>query len=85
MVANRIRTNGRNNVSCFIRYPSLEPLLWAQLKYDVERKAGSVSSLLAVAALVGEFSFSDSRSQAAYFQQAFPTILPWALTSHVMV
>jgi len=67
------------------RYPSLEPLLWQQLIYDPDRRAGSVLSLITVAALVGEFSFSDPHSQAAYFQQAFPVILPWVLTPHVTV
>ena len=70
---------------CSFRYPSLEPLLWQQLIYDPDRRAGSVLSLITVAALVGEFSFSDSHSQAAYFQQAFPVILPWVLTPHVTV
>ena len=70
---------------CSFRYPSLEPLLWQQLIYDPDRRAGSVLSLITVAALVGEFSISDSHSQAAYFQQAFPVILPWVLTPHVTV
>ena len=63
----------------------LETLLWQQLIYDPDRRAGSVLSLITVAALVGEFSFPDAHSQAAYFQRAFPVILPWVLTPHVTV
>ena len=60
-------------------------LLWEQLKYNRDRRAGGVSSLITVTPLIGEFSFPDSRSQATFFQQAFPAILPWVLTSQVMV
>lgn len=69
----------------FTRFPNLLPFLWEQLKYHVDRRSGSVFPLLVVAAVVGEFSFSDSSSQTAYFRRAFPTILPWVLASNVMV
>ncbi|KAJ7394068.1 Tar (HIV-1) RNA binding protein 1 [Desmophyllum pertusum] len=63
-------------VLIFGKYPSMLSLLWEQLKYNRDRRAGGVSSLITVTPLIGEFSFPDSRSQAAFFQQAFPAILP---------
>ena len=53
------------------------------MTYSPSKRAGSLVSLITVATLVGQYSFSDPRAQTSYFCSALAAILPWSLAPHV--
>ncbi|CAH1262094.1 TARBP1 [Branchiostoma lanceolatum] len=66
------------------KYPSLQQHLWDGLRHDSDKRIGIMASQMEITAHLG-LLLEDKDDQEAFFDKAFPAVMPWALVPHFAV